>query len=287
MSWTHQALYSHGERTIHQVVRGSRTLKSNVIQHVASVLFTLLSTCIPPFVSSWVWFSVRTVLIRDRALTDSVVDSVFIASSLPASGWICPIMPQGFHSSPWQSSSLNRPSFMPSSLIINSIRVCRPYEYDWRCMLSLAHIIRQIVFFCSGSEWCYHSMAAPPVCVEGGRALRRNAWTWHAPHGRPVSSYCSTLLLCVISHGMFSIAVYRTFYLFASYKKCTWLILPFNVWMLKIWFQVNNLKLVRLEFAVAVFGALQHYCNNKNAVRQGKGITRESIEWNSIYQLLD
>lgn len=180
MSWTHQALYSHGERTIHQVVRGSRTLKSNVIQHVASVL----STCIPPFVSSWVWFSVRTVLIRDRALTDSVVDSVFIASSLPASGWICPIMPQGFHSSPWQSSSLNRPSFMPSSLIINSIRVCRPYEYDWRCMLSLAHIIRQIVFFLFRLRVVLSQHGGSP-CLCGGWArpqeecmdLARPSWT--------------------------------------------------------------------------------------------------------------
>lgn len=146
---------------------------------------------------------------------------------MPASGWICPIMPQGFHSSPWQRSSLNCPSFMPSSLIKNSIRVCWPYEYDWHCTLSLAHKIRQIVFFFPGSGWCYHSMVAPPVCEEGGRALRRNAWTWNASHGRSVSSHCSTLLLYVISHGMFSVAVYGTYYFFASHKKSTWLILPF------------------------------------------------------------
>lgn len=35
---------------------------------------------------------------------------------MPASGWICPIMPWGFHSSPWQSFSLNCPTFLPWSV---------------------------------------------------------------------------------------------------------------------------------------------------------------------------
>lgn len=63
-----------------------------------------------------------------------------IPPSLPAPGWICPIMPQGFHSSA-VPKILAEPSdaHTVSSLILNLIRICHPDELLRRCMLSLAY----------------------------------------------------------------------------------------------------------------------------------------------------
>lgn len=115
---------------------------------------------------------------RDRRLSSPMSGVWFflIPPLLPAPGWICAIMPQGFHSSA-VPKILPEPSdaHTVSSLILNLIRICYPDELLRRCVLSLVYGKadgRVVFFFLKTRGGCYRRVAAPPVRVEA----RRSAW---------------------------------------------------------------------------------------------------------------
>ena len=183
------ALYNYGQKTICGQIWREALLKRSVS---VVVVLTLSSICIPeklfffpPCISTWVCFEQEYIPHFQQQTALSVLFHAFMLFSLPAPGWVCPIMPRGFHSSPWQSSSL-KPSQLSYQLpcFINPIRTCAPD--DLQCALTFlasagltSHAVtctvEQADWVSRGSGWCYRCEAAPPVCEEGGRALRRNA----------------------------------------------------------------------------------------------------------------
>lgn len=152
-----------------------------------------------------------TVTTTDWALSYTVVVHAFVSSSLPAPGWICSIMPWGFHSSPWQSSSLNHPTFIPSSL----------HREPHQDLLARWYAVFHIPVLSGTDTACCHlhrwtgkqeffgagvvllQRGGSPCLQEGWARPREECIDLHASHGivkTPISSHCSTLSLHVISN---------------------------------------------------------------------------------------
>lgn len=124
---------------------------------------------------------------RRRSLSCSVISHAFMHFSLPDRGCIRPIMPRGFHSSPWQSSYPETvPALIPASLLH------KPHQdlcTRWSAVcVNIPGVSGTHIACCHlqgragrlgvlGLGGCYRCEAAPPVCEEGGRALGRNAQT--------------------------------------------------------------------------------------------------------------
>lgn len=155
----------------HNVGSGRIDQKGSIVQEMPQCCFLLpswsfLSICIShlfssPPISTWLCFEKEWIphsYNNRRALSYSAVMHAFMHSSLPAQGWICPIMPWGFHSFPFPSNfhTIIPPSQTPSgpaSQMIVSVSIPVVSGTDIAC----CHLHRRTggQSF-SGSGWCYH-----------------------------------------------------------------------------------------------------------------------------------
>lgn len=151
-------------------------------------------------------------IITDRALSYTAVVHAFKPSSLPALGWIFPIMPWGYHSSPWQSSPLNHPTFIPSSfhhkphqdLLARWYSVFVNIPVLSGTDIACCHLHRRDSRQCSVHRMVLLHRGGSP-CLWGGWARpQEECVDLHAFHGRPVivkllSALTARLYHCVLS----------------------------------------------------------------------------------------